>query len=167
MMDVYISGPPEDVRLLAECNGWQKRFRFRDAPVTGAVRLAVADVEARRPFSVSRGDGILISTHESDGICRYAGIGKDFYLAVCSLLGLVQWRALVLNELLIWEDFFVHEEPPGCLYAARDTIQEYALAFECPHVCDACLEFFRCLGAEPEVMALQEVLNGAMLPRRL
>jgi len=167
MMDVCVSGLPRDIELLTRSNGWQRRFRFSGQAVPGAIRLTVADAAADRPFSVSRADGVFISTYESDNICRYAEIGKGFYLAVCGMLGLVQWRALIMNELLVWEDFFVEEEPRGCLYAARDTIQEYALAFEEPYVCDACMEFFRCLGAEPEIMALQDILSSGMPAQRL
>jgi len=166
MISVCVSGSNGEIQLVMRNNAWQQRFRFSDRMLPDSVHLTVADVPAERPFWVSRAEGVFVSTRESGNICRYAEIGKDFYLSLCSMLGLVQWRALLLNELLVWEDFFVQEEPHGCLYAARDTIQEYALAFEDPYVCDACAEFYRCLGAEPEIMALQDVLNSAVFQRR-
>lgn len=158
-MDVIVSGPAADVRLLVGCSDRQRRFRFLEAGFPGAVPLRIADTPAERPFWASRTDGVSISTRESEGICGYAEISRESYLAVCAILGLVQWRALMLNELLIEEDFIAHEESPRCLFAARGTIQEYALAFEYPGLCDSCLDFYRCLGAEPEILALQEVLR--------
>lgn len=161
-MEVFVSGRATDVGLLVRNSGRQRRFRFRDTDEPGAVRLRITDAPAERPFWASRTDGVGISTRESEGICRYAGIGRDFYLTVCALLGLVQWRTLALNELLIDEDFIAHEDTPGCLFATRGTFREFALAFDYPDVCDSCLGFYRCLGAEPEIMALQEVLERAL-----
>jgi hypothetical protein len=136
-------------------------FRFKEADFSQTPLLTIADTFTRRPFFASRGKGITVFTKESMEICGYAGIDRGFYLSTCALLGLVQWRALALNELLESEDFLTREESNDCLYSARSFIQEYALAFEHPCVCGACLSFYRCLGAETEILTLRELLSRA------
>jgi hypothetical protein len=165
MIDVFVSGPPEEVGLLLLGNGRQDRFRFLETPAPDAVKLTISPDPSACPFSVSRNQGVMTYTFQSDVICGYVQTSKDVYLLICSILGLIQWRVLSLNPLLIGEDFIVDEDPPGCLYAKRATIQEYALAFERPYVCYPCLEFFRCLGAERETLTLQEILNGVTQSR--
>lgn len=158
MIDAYLSGPGEEaLQLEALGNKLQERFRFIVQPRPGA-----APVQLRQSLPgllhVSRHQGVLVSLDQSEGISLYAGIPRQLYVLSCVMLGLLYWRVLVLNPLLVWEDMFVREAPE-CLCAARATLQEYALAFERPWVCPSCLEFFRCVGVEPETAALQEVLS--------
>ncbi len=161
MMDVRVSGPRADVvPLIQMANQVQTGFRFSNEHAPRAIPLSLIDLPNSAPFSVSRESGVMVFTHHSEDIAQYAEMSRSLYLVVCSILGLVQWRALALNELLMWEDFLVREDPPGCLYAHRESLHEYALAFERPYVCVPCLEFLRCLGAESETVALLEVLDG-------
>lgn len=161
MIDVFVRGPDEETtQLIQLARDVQTWFRFSREPTSRAVPLTLCARPSDMPFSVSRDNGVAVCTYHSEDIAQYAEMGRDLYLLICAMLGLVQWRALSLNELLLWEDFFVHEEPPGCLYARRGALHEYALAFERPYVCAACLEFFRCLGAESETVALLEVLDS-------
>ena len=166
MIEVYLTGPEEDIRRLAFLgNQYQSRFRFSNVSRRDAACVTVTGLCNTTPFLASNVHGVFIFTYQSEEICRYVGIERDVYLLICCLLGLAQWRVLQLNPLMVWEDFIVCETPPRCLYAARTTMEEYALAFERPFICAPCLEFFRCLGAEPETLALQEVLGRLSLPR--
>ncbi|MCX5770027.1 MAG: hypothetical protein NTZ09_07120 [Candidatus Hydrogenedentes bacterium] len=161
MIDVYVSGPAEDVAQLEVLgNKIQGRFRFSGEPKPGAARVQLLRAVRGGLLSVTRAGGVLVSLDQSEGISLYAGIPRSLYMLICVVLGLVYWRVLELNPLLIWEDLFVREDPE-CLCAARGTVQEYALAFERPWICPACLEFLRCTGAEPETAALQDVLAHA------
>ncbi len=161
MIDVCLSGPEEDVAQLESLgNQIQGRFRFCRNGKPGAVRVQLLKTLRMGLFSVRRQEGVEVSVDQSEGISLYAGIPRPLYLLICVVLGLVYQRVLQMNPLLIWEDLLVRENPE-CLCAARATVQEYALAFERPWVCPACLEFFRCTGAEPETAALQEVLAHA------
>ena len=162
MIDVHLTGSEEDIRRLAFLgNQYQSRFRFSDISRRDAACVTVTGMCNTTPFLASNVHGVFIFTHQSEEISRYAGIDRDVYLLICCVLGLIQWRVLQLNPLMVSEDFVVCEEPPLCLYAARSSLRDYALAFERPFVCTSCLEFFRCLGAEPETLALQEVLSLA------
>jgi len=159
MIEVSVSGPAEEIaQLKALGNKSQARFRFTLQLNAGAVPLELRQKLRSGLLNVSRHRGVLVSLDQSEGISHYAGIPRDLYVLCCSVLGLVYWRVLALNPLLVWEDLLVREGPE-CLCAARTTLQEYALAFERPWVCPACLEFFRCTGAEFETAALQEVLS--------
>ena len=165
MIEVHLTGPEEDIRRLAFLgNEYQSRFRFSNIPRQDAVCVTVTGLCNTTPFLASIVNGVFVFTHLSEEICGYTGIDRDMYLLICCLLGLVQWRVLQLNPLMVWEDFVVCETPPLCLYAERNAMEDYALAFERPFVCTPCLEFLRCLGAEPETLALQEVLERVSLP---
>ena len=161
MIDVYLCGPAEEVSQIEEVgNKVQGRFRCRGMPGAGGVRVRLRRTVRGRLLLVTREDGVVVSLDQSEGISAYAGIPRPLYLLICVVLGLAYWRVLEMNPLLIWEDLFVREDPE-CLCASRGTVQEYALAFERPWICPACLEFFRCTGIEPETAALQEVLAHA------
>jgi hypothetical protein len=161
MPDVYISAKEEDCAVIS-ClgNQLQDYFHFVSDPASAIVLVEFIDTRADKLFTASRESGVTVSIFHSDQISRYCEVPRDHYLLVCVMLGLVYWRTLMLNPLLAVEDFLVREEKPGCLYAVRNSIQEYALAFEHPYVCRACLEFFRCLGAENETFALMKVLDS-------
>jgi len=161
MIDVYLSGPAEEVsQLEALGNKIQGRFRFSGEPKPGAAPVRLRRTLRDGLVSVTRPDGVQVSLDQSEGISVYAGIPRSFYMLIWVVLGLVYWRVLELNPLLVWEDLFVREAPE-CLCASRGTVQEYALAFERPWICPACLEFLRCTGVEPEIAALQDVLAHA------
>jgi len=166
MTEVYVSGSPDDrVGVARLGNRVQSVYRFVESPSRGAVPVSLSATESTVLCRAGRRHGVSVSTWQAEGICLYAQIPREAYLLVCSMLGLLQWRALDLNPLLVWEDLLVHEEPPACLCAHRETVQEYALAFEHPYICRPCREFFRCLGLELEVLAFQDVLDFAVRDR--
>jgi len=161
MIDVYLSGPAEEVSQLELLgNKIQGRFLFSGEPKPGAAPVQLRGTLRDGLLSVTRPGGVVVSLDQSEGISVYSGIPRSLYILICVVLGLVYWRVLELNPLLIWEDLFVRQDPE-CLCAARATVQEYALAFERPWICPACLEFLRCTGVEPETAALQDVLAYA------
>jgi hypothetical protein len=128
-------------------------------------RLTVTSDSGPRLFSVDRERGVFVSTHQSEGICRYAGIERSAYFRLCALLGRVQWRALELNPLLVEEDFS-HQVPSRCLFAPQQYKEDYALVLEDPQVCHGCMEFYHCLAAEAEILALQTMLSEIRAARR-
>ncbi len=141
----------------------QSRFRFQLGKTGGISLLFVAD-ESHELFSVMR-DGITVSSGQSAGISRYAGIEHERFLLICTLLGLTAWRTLSLNPDLILEDL-QHPESNACLFAPRAHRQDYALLFDRfdqPAICPGCIDFYRCLGVELEIDALLTVLK----PRKL
>lgn len=66
--------------------------------------------------------------------------------------------ALALNPLLIPEDMH-HAEPQSCLYA-RCQRHERELALESPSVCDGCIAFYHCLGADHEIIEIRAMLGS-------
>lgn len=106
------------------------------------------------PFS-----GVTISTDQAEGIALFASITPVQYLRVCAALGLVQWRALEQNDILFAEDL-THSVPSDCLFVQRTRKCDYALAFEQPCICYGCFEFYHCLGAEREIVAVAQLLHS-------
>ncbi len=168
MIEVFVRGNATDVKGLVEFGvEAQERFRFVEKPAPDGV--AQADMKNRvqlyltneitnNPFLVDRTRGVKVATTQSEGISHYLGISREAYLLLCSMLGLTQWRVLALNPLLRPEDF-VHVEPATCAFTQQPYIQHYALTLEHRYICPACRDFFRCLGAELEILALQTLLR--------
>ena len=123
----------------------QPHFHFTEERITGL-------------FRVDRDHGVFISTWQSRGIALYAGFSLDTYFLICALLGAAQWRVLESNPLLVSEDL-IHSGDSRCLFTAQSCKQDYALLLEKPYVCRGCFEFFRCLGADSEMLALKRVLE--------
>ncbi len=159
MIVVRVVGNGVDVARLAQrAAKMQRRFQFVGRTTAGTTELHITDDRSNVLFSVDRNRGVAVSTWQSDGISRYAGLDLETYFLICGLLGLTQWRALETNPLLRSEDF-IHNAPRQCLFSNLPYKQDYALLFERPRVCGGCLDFFRCLGVEPEVEALGQVLD--------
>ena len=118
------------------------------------VSRAIDGLFIANPFS-----GVTISTDQAEGIALFASIPPVQYLRVCAALGLVQWRALEQNDILVAEDF-AHSAPSDCLFVGRARKCEYALAFEQPCICYGCFEFYHCLGAEREIVFAAQLLHS-------
>lgn len=115
-------------------------------------------------FLVNPFSGVSVSTDQAEGIAHFAGVSVPQYLRVCAALGLVQWRALEQNDLLVADDF-LHAAPSGCLFVPRVRKPDYALAFEQPCICHGCFEFYRCLGAEREIVVVTQLLQSLRIPK--
>ncbi|GMV91034.1 MAG: hypothetical protein AMXMBFR82_08120 [Candidatus Hydrogenedentota bacterium] len=127
-------------------------------PQKKPFRLFITDDGGSRLFQIDSERGVLVSTYQSDGICRYAGMDRNDYFRLCALLGKIQWTVLQLNPLLVEEDFS-HVSPSPCVYAPRPFKQDFALTLENPQLCQGCIDFYRCLGAETEILALRMLLD--------
>ncbi len=127
---------------------------------TSAADFRLTITGDRRPalFNVDRARGVSVSMYQCEGLCQYAKLDRNAYFRLCALLGKIQWRALVLNPLLVEEDL-THESPSRCLFAPQTYKQDCALVLENPFVCSGCVEFYRCLGAEREMAALHSLLD--------
>lgn len=160
MIAVHVAGTSVDLRRFCRfADQAQSRFRFGFRE-TGDVALSFVADESQELFTVTR-EGIAVSSGQSAGISWYAGIEHERFLLICSLLGLTTWRTLSLNPILKLEDLH-HPESDVCLFAPRAHRQDYALLFDRFDqltICPGCIDFFRCLGAEPEIDALLTVLN--------
>ena len=165
-METTLPRPPEFAAL---AHGIQRRFQFVSAEGghrressepqdVDWVALYMTDAPTETLFHARVATGVAISTWQSAGICSYAGLSVSSFLLLCTLLGLTQWRALVLNPLLRPEDM-IHETRSRCLYARLEAKQDYALLFEDPHICRGCNDFYHCLGADDELVALQTSLR--------
>ncbi len=161
MVTVLLEADSSDTRVLRAAAASLRHYvSFLEVPGQEVhdVVLAMDDSPAPALFRMDRRRGVVVSTWQSEGICLYAGIERGDYLLLCTLLGLTQWQALDINPILVAEDF-EHPAPSRCLFSTLPVKQDYALLFEEPHVCPTCLQFYRCLGAEMSVMALQQALR--------
>ena len=104
--------------------------------------------------------GVSISTSQCADISAYAGLPRRVYLMTLAMLGLVQWRALQLNPLMLPEDFF-HGDSCNCLFQRRIFLEEYALVFEHPFTCAPCRNFYSALCPADEMRALERVVGYA------
>ena len=155
---VAVIGPHANAALLADTmNQFQSRYAlewvheraaFSPIPLRPvSVRLCE---ESRWLFSVSREEGIRVSTFDSVPISRYLGVEEAEYLMLGALLAMAQWRVLHVNPLINPEDW-IHEPDTGCLFSAQESVQEFALVTEHGLVCPSCSGFYCCLGAETEL----------------
>ena len=64
----------------------------------GAAPVRFTSGESPAPFRVDRLRGVSIGTCNTHGIARYAGLSHPDYLLCLAMLGLIQWRALTLNQ---------------------------------------------------------------------
>ncbi len=126
---------------------------------TSPIPLYITDAPSHRLFLARHDRGVAVSTWQSEGLCLYARIEVDAYLVLCGLLGLIQWRALDLNPLLRIDDF-IHEADVNCLFTTRKVKQDYALLLEDPTLCRGCHDFYRCLGTDPELLAIQHTIDA-------
>ena len=159
MVEVEVDGEDIDrgalMDRIAQVQSW---FVWSPHARKGAIPIFFTREPHRAFFTIHRVHGVEVSTWQSDGLARYAGIDRNGYLALCALLGLAQWRALTLNTCLREEDFW-HPGYADCLYAMPESREEGALLFEHPQVCSGCVAFLRCLGVEPEMAAIEEALH--------
>ena len=165
-VETSLPRPPEFAAL---AHGTQRRFRFvkaerghrresRAQRDLDSVVLYMTDAPTETLFHARVATGVAVSTWQSAGICSYAGLSVNSFVLLCTLLGLTEWRALVLNPLLRPEDM-IHEISSRCLYTRLETKQDYALLFEDPRICRGCNDFYHCLGADEELVALQTSLR--------
>lgn len=123
--------------------------------------ILVTEEELVAPFAISREGPIRISTWQADTIAAYTGMDTHEYWVICAMLGLVQWRTLQLNSLLIPEDF-IHERTIHCLYGAYEEKSLFSLLLEQGRVCRGCRDFYHCLGADRELLALIETVDALL-----
>jgi hypothetical protein len=139
-------------------NSLQTHYRFTTEAGPADVQLAVRESAVPWLFAADRVSGIVVYRWEDDGLARYANLSGCEYLAVCSCLALVQWRALQSHALLMPEDF-VHRTAGPCLFSRQRYRYEYAAALDGLTVCGACFGFYRCLGLDAELSVLRTVLG--------
>ena len=110
------------------------------------------------PIVVDADRGVAVSTWGIEGVCTYAGIDEDTYLLVCSLVGMGHWRVLDQNPLLRIEDL---RHPAGvhCVFTEARQVNDFALLLDSPAICRGCADFYHCLGADAELLALREVID--------
>lgn len=158
VVPVCVSGAAQEVQRISEIGAQaQTRYDFRLSRGIRSLSLRITDDHERDLFSLGEG-GVSVSTWQSEGIARYTGMERAAYFLLCGALGLLQYRALALNPLLQPDDF-LYESERDCLFSLRPVKQEYALLLERPRICAGCVQFFDCLGCEPEVGALLDILE--------
>jgi hypothetical protein len=143
-------------RFIQACSEGRHSSRERHLDCSNHPQVLISDAQSGAPFHVRKDRGAMVSTWAMGGQCQYAQVETGAYLLLCSLLGLVQWRALQLNPLLEEYDF-IHRCDCPCLYRAIPHPEDFALLLEDPHLCRNCVAFYNCLGVEPEVAALAGV----------
>jgi hypothetical protein len=122
-----------------------------------APRLLLTARRLPEPFRVYPDRGVVVSTWDSAGVCRYTGLTIDNYLLIAGLLALSQWRVLWRNRLLQLDDLH-HPKGVRCVFAGPHSVQEFALLLDPPAICPGCVNFYHCLGADSELIALRNVL---------
>lgn len=122
-----------------------------------APRFLLTERRLPEPFRVYPDRGVVVSTWDSAKVCQYTGIAIDNYLLIASLLALSQWRVLSRNRLLQLDDLH-HPNGVRCVFAGPHSVQEFALLLDPPVICRGCVGFYHCLGADPELIALRNVI---------
>lgn len=164
MIDVHLTTAPSD-RATPEqfAISLERYFRCQPAERAQMVQLPRLHLTPERlpePFRVSPDRGVVVSTWDSDGVCAYTGIRVDRYVLISSLLALSQWRVLQRNPLLRIEDL-IHPAGVRCVFGEQKSVQDFALLLDPPVICPGCVDFYHCLGADTELIALREVIAEA------
>jgi hypothetical protein len=120
--------------------------------------LLLTERRLPEPFRVYPDRGVVVSTWDSAGVCQYTGIAIDNYLLIAGLLALSQWRVLWRNRLLQLDDLN-HPKDVRCVFAGPHSVQEFALLLDPPVICPGCVDFYHCLGADSELIALRNVIT--------
>jgi hypothetical protein len=159
MIRVLLQGDSGDIgRVRRLGNGAQGAYYFsaKDGAggADGVVPVQLREREGCSAVSFDRRGGVVVSTWQSAEIGAYVGVPQSQYVL---MLGVLQWRSLMLNALLTPEDF-LHERACGCLFERKLLMEENALLFERPRVCSQCHQFFRFLCPEDELRALDAVV---------
>ena len=169
MVEVCLSGRDiELTSLTALASGFRRHYRTvtvtRRALSTkptrnneNRVRLDITPQCMPAPYKVCPLRGVTLSTWQSEGISRYAGISQNAYMVLCGLLGISQWSVLNTNPLLRPYDFG-HPPDSNCLFVQPHGIENFALLLEDPQICRGCVDFYHCLGADAEIVALLDAL---------
>jgi hypothetical protein len=145
MLNVFVRGRIGDLTALQSASvKRQYAFHFLGYATTGAIKLQFVESPDVPAFHANREEGVKISVFRSDEISGYIGVSRGDYLLLLSMLGLVQYHALVRNPLFREEDF-LHGEPGNCLFSYRATLTEYIQLLEKPEICPYCKHFYGAL----------------------
>jgi hypothetical protein len=146
-------GSNELAQLIKSCEALGVIMVEGHAGEQRSVRLEISHEPCSQWFTVTQ-DCVTVCADQCEGLCSYANLEQDVFLLLGAILGIIQWRALVLNPLLASQDDLRHSQPSRCLFAEQPSKNEYALVLEDLHICRGCLQFYRCLGAEGDIEAL-------------
>jgi len=166
MIDAFLTATAIDyVRLAEIARALEKHIRLvspRNGVINSEaarpVRLHFTSNRMAEPIVVDAQRGVAVSTWDIEGVCKYAGIDENEYLLLCSLVGIGHWRVLDLNPLLRIEDL---RHPTGvhCVYVEPHQVNDFALLLDGPAICRGCSDFYHCLGADNELLALRDVVD--------
>jgi len=165
MIEVHLSAAPTDTHHPGPAAlSFEKYFccqSAHDCERSDLPQLHLTPERLPEPFRVRPDQGVIVSTWDSEAICAYTGIQWDRYVLIASLLALSQWRVLRGNPLLRLEDL---RHPAGvrCIFAEQPSVQDFALLLDPPVICPGCVDFYHCLGADTELIALREVVAEAV-----
>jgi hypothetical protein len=163
-MDVRVTAPAGHEyhcdRLAGALSRHLSAFPDTQCERHNCLRLHLTNRCLPEPYRVYPEQGVVVSTWESSSICRYTGIAVDNYLLIASLLALSQWHVLRRNPLIRIEDLN-HPANVRCVFARHHSVQEFALLLDPPIICPGCVDFYHCLGADCELIALRRVIAEA------
>lgn len=110
------------------------------------------------PIEVSRGLGVVVTTHKCHDIAAYLKIDPGDWLLTLASLGAVQWHVLKKYPRLHPEDF-IHSSPDNCPFAHVRDLSSLILCLEKPKVCRGCVRFYQQLGQEHSLHTVNIVLQ--------
>ena len=151
-MEVHTTGPDASL-LVTHANDAQQAHHFSTQPIPGAIPLHLTPIGDRAPYAAHPITGVRVSTAQSQGISTYARIPRQDYLLVTAMLGITQYLALLRNSFLIPEDL-LRQTPCRCLFKPTLFIEDFASAFDNPHLCRQCAMFYEALCHPEEIQAL-------------
>lgn len=121
--------------------------------------VTVTDDCQDKPFVLLSRRRAKVTTWQSSGICFFADLSKVDYYAMCCALAQTQLKTLSMNPLIEPED--LHCQSERCLFGDPGSIEQYAFVFEERRVCQGCMDFYHCLGADTEILLTRELLSLA------
>ena len=121
-----------------------------------AVPVQVACEPDATPCVVAD-EGLRLNVWEADALARYTGVPVGLYLLGLLLAGVIQWRVLRRNPLLVPEDLVASDR--GCfVQAVTRPFESFVPALDCPELSEGTRWFLGELATPEEIAALERVL---------
>lgn len=160
MIQVSVRGGLPLTRGVANwVNGCQGRFVLETTDEDQQCVVQITEEPFHSLFRVITPRDVIVSSWQVNGLQHYASMRESEVIGLSSILGLIQLRALQLSEYLRVDDF-IHPPRDRCLFSTLPQRHDFADVLDSIHVCRGCIDFYRCIGLEPEVEALLQALQS-------
>ncbi len=110
------------------------------------------------PYAVVPPTGLWVSQNNVRNLSTYFGIESEWFFLLFTLMGTIQLKSLVKNDLLRQEDL-IHNKNCDCLFSRHTHFAQWLRSLEDIRICTGSASFYRYLGCENELISLKLVVD--------